>query len=283
LAKVTICATIDDVTMPTTDRETVRAPQAADWAIGHGIGAITTGELAKLMGVPAGQVRQRLAAPVRRSEWVALGRGLWAPVAPQYRLQGGPPGNELIGELAKHLGFDYYVGWLSAAAIHGAAHHASQVFQVAVSREVAGRKAGRIRMEFHRRERVGIAPTRSVRGYGGDVPYSTPAVTALDVANDLKAAAGLDNAATVIVDLHEEAGLTGDQVAEVSESYPVAAVRRVGWVLEVFAGAGHLDRLRAAAKVGAVPPATLDPAYPRRGKTDRRWALCLNTDVEPDL
>jgi predicted transcriptional regulator of viral defense system len=244
---------------------------------------MTTDELAELLGSPPGQVRQRLARPVRRGEWVALGRGLWVPVAPQYRPQGGPPGNELIGDLAEHLGFDYYVGWLTAAALHGAAQHAAQVFQVAVSRNIASRKAGRVRMDFHRRERVGLVPTQPVRGYGGDVPYSTPAVTALDVAHDLQLAAGLDNAATVIADLHTESGLTGDQIAEVAGLYPVAAARRVGWVLEVFADAGRLDRLGVAARVDSVPPSLLDPADPRRGPTDRRWALCLNAEVEPDL
>lgn len=46
-----------------------------------------------------------------------------------------------------HLGRDYYLGWLSAAEMYGAAHQRPQVLQVAVDRHLvrSGRhKADRI-------------------------------------------------------------------------------------------------------------------------------------------
>ena len=39
---------------------TVRAPNASDWALSRGVNALTTTELADVLGVPPGQVRQRL-------------------------------------------------------------------------------------------------------------------------------------------------------------------------------------------------------------------------------
>jgi len=270
--------TIDDVQM----EAVVRGPQAADWALSHGLGAMTTSQVASLLGVPCDQVRRRLAAPVRRGEWVAPARGLWVPVRSEHRAAGGPPGVELVDDLAAHLGFGYYVGWLSAAARHGAAHHAPQVFQVATSTTVPDRDVGRVRMRFYRRSRVGLVPTTAVRTYGGDVSHSTPAVTALDVATDLTLAGGLDNVANVVIDLVAEAGLDPADVADAARWFPAASARRVGWLIETFVGPAGLDPLRAAARLDGVPPSLLHPAYPRRGPTDPRWALCLNTKADPD-
>lgn len=277
LAIVTFYVTMGDVQI-----KTVRGPQAADWALSHGVGAMSTAQVADLLGVPPDQVRRRLAAPVRRGEWVTPARGLWVPVRPEHRASGGPPGTELVDDLAEHLGFQYYVGWLSAAAHYGAAHHAPQVFQVATSTTVADRDVGRVRMRFHRRTRVATVPTTPVRTYGGDVPHSTAAVTALDVATDLDLAGGLDNAANVIIDLVAEADLDPADVVDAAQWFPAASARRVGWLIETFVGPSGLDPLRTAARVDDIPPSLLHPAYPRRGPTDTRWALCLNTEANPD-
>ncbi|MDR1431252.1 MAG: type IV toxin-antitoxin system AbiEi family antitoxin [Propionibacteriaceae bacterium] len=260
----------------------VRAPQAADWAISQGISSMTTSEVAVLLDVPEDQVRRRLAVPKARGEWIAPARGLWMPVQPQYRGAGGPPGIEFVDGLARFLGVDYYVGWLTAAAHHGAAHHAPMVFQVAVSKVVADRKVGGVRMLFLRRDRVGRVPTVMSRTYSGDVPFSTPAVTALDVAADLDMAAGIDNAANVVIDLVGEAGLTAKQVADVAQWYPIAPVRRVGWIMDTFSEAKALEPLVRYVQASGVPPSLLHPEHGNRGRIDSVWQLRLNTEVDPD-
>jgi predicted transcriptional regulator of viral defense system len=279
---VTFYVTMGNMSLTVEPASRVRAPQAADWALAHGIGALTTVEAATLLGVPPDQVRRRLAVPAKRGEWVCPARGLWVPVEPRYRAAGGPPGVELIGDLARHLGVSYYVGWLSAAERYGAAHHAPQVFQVAVSRPVEDRRVGRARMQFHRRDRVGEAPTSALRTYSGDVPFSTPAVTALDVASDPRLAGGLDNAANIVIDLVGEAGLTAADVADAAQWFPVAAVRRVGWIMATHTDSGDLAPLLRAARAGEVPSSPLHPAYPGRGRVDQVWGLALNVEVDPD-
>ncbi|MDR0837392.1 MAG: type IV toxin-antitoxin system AbiEi family antitoxin [Propionibacteriaceae bacterium] len=262
--------------------EAVRSAQSAGWALAHGLSAMTTAQVAELLDVPTDHVRVRLSAPVKRGEWVSPARGLWVPVRPEYRATGGPPGVELIDDLARHFAIPYYVGWLSAASRWGAAHHAPQVFQVAAGGRIANRTVGRVRFEFNRRERVGQVPTVPVRTYGGDVPFSTPAVTALDVATDIDLAGGLDNMANVVIDLVNEAGLTAGDVADSAHWFPVASVRRIGWIIETFTDLDNLEPLRQAAQPDSVAPSLLHPALPRRGHTDPTWGLVINKEVEPD-
>ena len=64
------------------------------------------------------------------------------PVAPQYRTWGAPPPAELVDTLMAHLDREYYVGWLSASELLGAAHQRPQVFQVAVDASIAARRIG---------------------------------------------------------------------------------------------------------------------------------------------
>ena len=259
----------------------ITAPEAADWALARGRSAFTTAELGALLGVPEDQVRQRLHAPARRGEWVMPVRGLWVPVPPEFRLWGAPPGIELVDAMMGQLGSGYYVGWLTAAGLHGAAHQAPQVFQVAVDRQVRDRAVGRTRFAFAQRDVVGI-PTSGHPTRSGSARVSTPAATVLDVAADISRAGGADNAATVILELAEVDTFDVVELAALASRFPAAAGRRVGWVLERFAGREDLVPLQAVVVGMAGTPSRLDPASAASGEVDPRWRLYLNRELEPD-
>ncbi len=261
----------------------VRAPNAADWALSRGVNALTTGELADLLGVPPGQVRQRLQAPTQRGEWTSPARGLWMPVPPEYRTWGAPPGVDVVDRLTDHLGVAYYVGWLSAAELHGVAHQAPQVFQVAVAGQVRDRQVGRTRFQFHRRAGVGSLPVLDHPTRSGVVNLSTVAVTALDVASDASVAGGIDNAATVLVELSEHPGFDIADVVALASHYPTSTLRRLGWILERFAERTDLNAVRSTALAGAPTPARVDPGGDLVGPIDHRWNVRVNRDVEVDL
>lgn len=262
--------------------ERVRAPELADWALAHGRGSLTTTEVALLLDVPEDQVRRRLHAPARRAEWVQPTRGMWVPVPPEYRTWGAPPGIEIVDTMMRHRGIGYYVGWLSAAAVHGAAHQAPQVFQVAVDRQLRDRVAGRTRFSFAQRP-VARVPTIAFPTRDGSARVSTVAATMLDVANDMLRAAGIDNAATVIVELTEHDSFDVADLVSLAPLFPAAAGRRVGWMLATFTDRDDLEPLRTAV-VPLVPSASqLDPYSNVSGAVDTAWMLTINRDVEPDL
>ena len=261
-------------------RPSIRAPLAADWALSHGISALTTAEIAELLGVPAAQVSQRLAEPVRRTEWVTPARGLWVPVPPQYRGWGGPPPLEVVADLARFCEVDYYVGWLSAAAVYGAGHQAAQVTQVAVSRAVRTRTVGRARLTFHVRARATAGPVRPHTVRTGPVRVATPELTVLDLTTDILAGGGLDNVATVVVELADDPGLDLSTLAALAETFPVAAVRRVGWILEQHTDVSGLDVLSRVGGRGYARPSRLSPHAPDVGPVDQRWQVRVNRTVE---
>lgn len=262
-----------------TSRDVPRTAQAADWALSRGIASMTTAQVAQMLNVPTAQVPQRLTAAKRRGEWITPARGLWIPVPPEFRGWSGPPATEFIAALMGHLKVDYYVGWLAAAALYGATHHAPQVTHVATSRLVRERQIGRARLVFHERSRLADLPMVERMARSGMFRISTPEVTALDIASDIALAGGLDNAATVIADLAEEAGLDGRKLTALAPRFTDAAVRRVGWVVEQFTD-HRLDVLAEHVTGFASAPSRLHPALPLTGGVEPRWGLRLNAAVE---
>lgn len=259
-------------------RDRPSAPHLATWALSRGRSAFTTAEIARLLDVPQDQVRRRLAAPQSRNEWVSPARGLWIAVPPEYRLWGAPPALDYIDAMMSHLRIDYYVGWLSAAALYGATHQAVQVFQVATGSTVADRDLGRNRMRFHTRSRVGKVPTRQHVTRAGYARVSTIATTMFDVATDAMIAAGLDNAGTVIVELSEHEDFAVDDLIELVPQYPIGSARRIGWFLENFTEVRGLDRLACVSRDAASRPSRLHPQVDPSGPVDPRWMLYLNYD-----
>lgn len=276
LHNVTDCVTIVNMA-----RVGVRASEVADWALAHGRSALTSTDLAQLLDVPEDQVRRRLHAPARRLEWVMPVRGLWVPVAPEYRTWGAPPGLEIVDVMMRHLNVDYYVGWLSAAAMHGAAHQAPQVFQVAVTRHVRDRTVGRTRFEFAQRD-VERVPREQFPTRSGIAQVSSVAATALDISADVSRAGGIDNAATVICELAEHEHFRAQDVVQQATAYPAAALRRIGYVLDQFSEYRDLKILKETARTAGVTPSRLDPAGPPSGPVDRTWMVYVNREVEPD-
>ncbi len=209
-------------------------------------------------------------------------RGLWIPVPPEYRTWGAPPGAEIVAAMMEYADVRYYVGWLAAAELHGATHQAPQVFQVATSKDLRERQVGRTRFEFFTRSAVSRVPIEHRTVRTGVVQVSTVHTTMLDIAVDVRVAAGMDNAATVIVELAEQDGFDAGTLVEVAREYPAAALQRIGWLLQRF-GDVALGPVEEAVRERRGGQARLDPTRGKVGSLDARWNIRLNTTVEPDL
>jgi len=255
-----------------------------DDLVAHGRAAITTAEAAGALGIPQDQVRVRMHRYVQQGRVIAPARGLWVPIPAQRRVYGSLPGLEVIDLLMRHLGRDYYVGWLSAAEVHGAAHQAPQALQVAVSSPVADRTLGRIRLQFATRTRVADVPREQHTAPSGRVWVATPATTALDLVDDPDRSGGLSNAATVIAELAADNRLTDDALAEAARHFPITTIRRLGRLLDSLDMAPLTGGLQLLANAHRRAPITaLARRSPPEGPVDHRWRVAVNTQIEPDL
>ncbi len=217
-----------------------------------------------------------------KSRIASLRRGLYVVVPLEYRIAGCPPASWFIDDLMHHLRQPYYVGLLTAAAIHGAAHQQPMAFQVVTDRPTRTVRAGRVRIEFTMSAEVATTPAVEVRTETGTMRLATPEVTAYDLVRFFPAAGYLSNVATVLTELAER--IDAAKLVQAAPAYSVPVVQRLGFLLDL-GGEGELATpLRAWLDERCTRPVVL-----RRGKdagqapADPRWRVVPNEVVEADL
>jgi len=214
--------------------------------------------------------------------WLVMPRsGFYVIVDPQHRAAGTLPPEWFINDLMKHVGRPYYVGLLSAAELHGAAHHRPQEFQVVIPhRTVRPVRAGNALVRFYGKGSFDRAGLQEVKAPTGALKASTPETTAWDLVRYVRAAGGLDHVATVLSELAEklEAVKLRDTVKRHGE---VLVAQRLGYVLDQV-GRRNLTK-ELAAWVDEAPVRPLDPSAPVNGaRESRKWHLLVNARVEPE-
>lgn len=265
--------------------ESLRPGELADWLMARGRHFITTEDAAELLGVAPRDVRNSLRRPREARAMLAITKGGWIPVPPEHRSAGAPPPSHYIDALMNHLGHPYYVGFLSAAALHGAAHQAPMVFQVATPAVLRDRSIGRGRIRFIRRVDAGRRATLRKTVPTGRVTVSTPEVTVFDLVDSPRLGGGLSNIATVIGELIEDDLLDPEHLAQQAGHYPRTVTQRVGYMVETMGEMidSPIDLESLAAQVAHAEPTRLASHREQTGRRDDRWSIVVNVDIEPDL
>lgn len=255
--------------------------QLPDALLAEGRHWATTAELEGLTGQHGATLRSSLRRLINEGRLFSPARGLYVVVPPEYRSWRVIPAAWFIDAMMDHLGRDYYVGFLSAAASHGASHQAPQVYQVVTSHPpVADRDIERVRLRFTASETTREMPAEQQTTPAGYVKVATPETTMVDLAWRPKLGAGINNVATVLMEIE---GLDPEQLARVAQLRPRAAARRLGWLVERFRPDLDTHWLRVVAQPDAGKPSVLAPGPPQRGPVDRRWGVRVNASVEPDV
>ena len=258
----------------------------SDWLISHGKHWITTDEIAATLAIPVEQVPPIVARLRRAGRLFSPTRGGYVPIPAEYRSWLAVPASHFIDPMMRYLDHDYYVGYLSAAEVHGAAHQRPQVFQVITDARLNNRTFDRVRIEFTSSARAARRPTTAVNTPTGTMKVSIPETTVLDLVASPAHGGGLSNVATVLGELLGDGLLDMSRLASLAKDYPTAVQQRSGWLLERVAdevGAEiDLAPLEEVARA-RLKPTPLAAAGRHAGPFNERWNILVNTDVESDL
>lgn len=218
----------------------------------------------------------------RRGEIAAPYRGFYVIVPPEYRRLGCLPPEQFVPHLMDHLGEYYYVALLSAAELHGAAHHRPQRFQVMLAKNRRPIVCGEVEVQFIARRDLANTPTVEMNTPRGRIRIASAEATALEVIGYADQCGGLDRAAEVISELAES--IDPAKLLAAAQHSPIAWTQRLGYLLDLtnhgklaVALGTHVDTL-------APPLAPLVRAKPiKSAARAERWKLAINATVEPDL
>ena len=221
---------------------------------------------------------------LRKAGWIApVSRGFYLALDVQHQATGMLDPVWFVDDWAKFMDMDhYYVGGLSAAALHGAAHQRPMQFQVFADRQVRDVKQKELHLATFYKKDTKDTPITKLKSPAGYFNVSTPEATAYDIVAYHRCCPSLDHAATVLVELAE--GMNAKRLAELAlmpQWRP--SLQRLGYLLDYVQWPEKASRLHAALQRQPVKYVALESRLPSEGKRNDRWLIIENTDIQPDI
>ncbi len=232
------------------------------------------------LGVSEAALKQAARLLAQRDVLFVPRRGFYVIVPTEYRDAGAPPPSWYVDALMRFHEQPYYVALLSAAALHGAAHHAPQELQVMTSAPLRPVAVGRTRIRFFVRHDVEDVPVLETKTATGTMRVSTAAATALDLVRYPRAA-GAANVPALLAGLVPRLR-TAPLVAVASRNEP-RHVQRLGALLDRVGGKKLTRGLAQLVRRIDPPDVALRPDLPSAdAHRDGRWRVLVNDAVEVD-
>jgi len=241
----------------------------------------TSGDAQKALGTSSAATKLALHRLAKQMLIASPARGFYVIVPPEYRALGCLPPDQFIPALMEHAKIPYYVGLLSAAEYHGAAHHRPQQFQVMLPVNRRPIACGKVRVAFIARKRLADISVQSFNTPRGTINVSTPEATAVDLVGYPQHAGGLDNVATLLSELVEK--IDANRLTAAAAAAPLPWAQRLGYLLEQIGASSAAAPLKfyVGEHARLMVPLSPEKIYPRSNRNDG-WKLYINTTVEAE-
>lgn len=229
------------------------------------------------LGLSPGALAKALQRQQRKGRIRRIRKGFHVIIPVEFAQTGMIPPDWFIDDLMRYLGLPYYLGLLTAAGLHGAAHQQAQQYQVVVDRHVAPIRSRQLSIRFFSKQAMVATPVAQMKGHAAMLPVATPAATAFDLVRHANRIGGLDAVATVLAELAE--GITAEDLIKSHDSEPSSSVvQRLGWLLDQLGQPSLADTLHRQLKRQNSNPsrALLDPAANAAGACANRWNIIEN-------
>ncbi|RWJ32029.1 type IV toxin-antitoxin system AbiEi family antitoxin [Mesorhizobium sp.] len=242
----------------------------------------SSAEAQAALGVSADAAKLALNRLAKQGLIASPARSFYVIVPPEYSSLGCLPADQFIPALMKRLGQSYYMGLLSAAQYHGAAHHRPQESQVMVAKSRRPIVCGTVRVAFVVRKDIAQIPVQSFNTPRGTVLVSTPEATAVDLVGYYNHVGGLDHVATILGELADN--LDAGKLVAAVQAAPVPWAQRLGYLLERVEAGERAQALKAYVRKHARQATALLPTVNAKdAERDEGWKLDINADVEAEL
>lgn len=239
-------------------------------------------EAAKALNLSNNAILLTISRLLKKKKIAYLKKGLYQIIPEEYEHMGSLPPEWFMDGLMAHLQTPYYIGLLTAASFHGAAHQAPQVFQVMCQHVTPPMLIGRLHIRFYYSKSLSTIPTQDLKTPTGYVKVSTPEGTAFDLVRYLHQAGHLNHVATVLAELADT--MESHKLAQVCEQLPTRYAQRLGYILDYL---GHEPLTKSLHNLVSRKPLRyilLRPDSPAQGtEKDAKWHILINEAIEADL
>lgn len=255
----------------------------------QGVHVLNAGTVVRMVDVAHRHAANLLASMARKGALGRIGRGRYAVIPPDVlyeRKSYVADPHMVIHELMQAEGLvdRYYVGYQSAAAIHGAAHQLPLALLVVVPDQRRPIQLGPARIQFVQIEPAKLFGFQELTYHGTRLNVSDREKTLLDCLERFDLCGGVTEVARTISSLVEgtETGKLLDYLPRMGNQ---TLVQRLGLILARLGTAQPVDENLIERIAALVGPHTylLDPHGPAEGAVNPRWRVRENVDVLQDL
>jgi len=225
---------------------------------------------------------------VRKKKVQSVWRSFWVVVPVEYGLKGIVDPIEYVAQLMNYLGQNYYIGLLSAAAIHGAAHQQPmELMLITESRHLKDKKKSDTKINFTTKKEIPQQYLQQITARSGYIPVSTPELTAIDLLLYVKNVGGINRVATVLSELAEV--LDFDKISSsFFKNISIADVQRLGYLIETVGFSDIAEQLYRKAKEANLKFRKYPLCIKRKQKNlsdfevNERWKIVVNEIIDID-
>lgn len=213
---------------------------------------------------------------------VQIRKGFYAILSPEYSKQEMVPPSLFIDDMMHSLKKRYYVGLISAAALHGAAHQQPmEYFVVTEKPALRAIHSNKLKISFYIKKEWLEQDIIQIKTDAGYINVSSPELTALDLLYYLEST-GLNRTYTILQELITEIKVTN--LSKAAKNYPqTSAIQRLGYLLDSQLHeqklAEALYKVLSERKHFPVPLAL----HKGKGELDSKWKVMNNAKLESDL
>ena len=245
--------------------------------------AFTLEELKDKLEVTDKALLQNLYRLKAKNKIVQIRKGFYTILPAEYSRYGVIPSNMYLDDMMLSLNKNYYLGLISAAAIHGASHQQSmETFVITEKPALRDIKNKKLKINFLVKNERNKEDIKKVKTEAGYINVSSPELTALDLLYYVDKL-GMNRVITILKELVEV--IKPSILTKTAKNYSqIAAVQRLGYLLEYELENDKLSQavyITIADKKGANIP--LMPGKNKKGITNTKWRIINNINIESDL
>ncbi|MFO7888701.1 MAG: type IV toxin-antitoxin system AbiEi family antitoxin [bacterium] len=213
---------------------------------------------------------------------VRIRQGFYVIVPAEYSRQGMLPVNLFIHDLMDWLDKPYYVGLLSAAALHGAAHQQPQKYQVIIKRpQIRPVHTKDIYIQFVVKKDFPIYGVSEKKTDTGYIYISNPVMTAFDLLQFERQCGGFQRIVEIMEEL-TESFIQDDLRETLRNTWPNTVLQRFGYLCTNIVDIPDFTQpVLNKLKSRKIYPVPLSPGESSRaGTIDKTWKVILNIQPE---
>jgi predicted transcriptional regulator of viral defense system len=214
---------------------------------------------------------------------IPIRKGFYSILPPEYLAAGIIPTYLFIDDLMKSINKNYYVGLLSAAALHGASHQQTmETYVITEKPALRNIKNQKLKINFFVKNEWESSAIVKVKTDAGYINVSSPELTALDIIFYIDTL-GINRSVTILRELKEV--INPAILSKIAKNYsPMTILQRLGYLLDVELKDEKLSN--ALYKIIKVSNSTIIPLIPgdkKNGIINEKWRIMHNIKIDSDL